>query len=174
MSDELEVSNRFDQMNMVVEELLKGNNPTTISKNLSIKRSLVLELLDEWRSVVSSDNTIRERAKEALAGADQHFSMIIQRAWETVEQADANNQLGNKSSALKLIADTESKRIDMLQKAGLLENTELSSQLLETERKQELLVEILKEVTSQCDRCRVEVSKRLSEITNRIEGSPLD
>lgn len=174
LSKELDITDRFDQMNIVVEELLKGNNPTTISKNLSMKRSLVLELLDEWRSVVSIDNTIRERAKEALAGADQHFSMIINRAWETVNQADANNQLGTKATALKLIADTESKRIDMLQKAGLLENTELSAQLLDTERKQEALVGILKDVTSHCDKCRVEVSKRLSEITNKVEGAPLD
>lgn len=174
MSNELDIVDRFDQMNRVVEELLKGNNPTSIAKNLSMKRSDVLGLLDEWRSVIGTDNTIRERAKEALAGADQHFSMIIKRAWETVEQADANAQLNVKAGALKLVADTESKRIDMLQKAGLLENTEMSAQLLETERKQEILVGILKDVTSSCDRCRIEVSKKLSEVTNRVEGMPVD
>lgn len=174
MSNELEIADRFEQMNLVVQELLKGNNPNAIAKNLSMKRAEVLVLLEEWRTVVNTDQNIRERAKEALAGADQHFSMIIQRAWETVEQADANAQLNIKSGALKLIADTESKRIDMLQKAGLLENTELSSQLLETERKQELLVNILKEVTSKCDKCRMEVAERLSEITNKVEGATLD
>lgn len=174
MSNELDIVDRFEQMNRVVEELLKGNNPTAIAKNLSMKRADVLMLLDEWRTVIGTDNTIRERAKEALAGADQHFSMIIKRAWETVEQADANAQLSIKAGALKLVADTESKRIDMLQKAGLLENTELSAQLLETERKQEILVGILKDVTSSCDKCRIEVSKRLSEVTNRVEGMPLD
>jgi hypothetical protein len=50
--------------------------------------------------------------------------MIIQRAWETVEQADQNDQLGIKTQTLKLIADIEAKRIDMLQKAGILENNE--------------------------------------------------
>ena len=35
----------------------------------------------------------------------------------------------------------------MLQKAGLLENKELSDQLLETERKQELLMKVLIEVS---------------------------
>jgi hypothetical protein len=118
---------------------------------------------------VSGDSRIRERAKEALAGADQHYSMIIQRAWETVDQADANQQYNTKASALKMIADVEQKRIDMLQKAGLLENNEMSAQLLETERKQEVLVGILKEVTSKCDVCRVEVAKRLSEVTGKVE-----
>lgn len=169
---ELEVSESFDQMNKVVEELLKGHNPSEISKILGIRRASVLEHIDRWRELVSGDSRIRERAKEALAGADQHYSMIIQKAWETVDQADSNQQFNVKSSTLKMIADVEQKRIDMLQKAGLLENNELSAQLLETERKQEILVKILKEVTSDCDRCRAEVAKRLSEVTGQVE--PLD
>ena len=166
---EIELTSSFDQMNLVVEELLKGKNPTDISKFLGIKRSEVLEHIDTWRELVSGDSRIRERAKEALAGADQHYSMIIQRAWETVDQADANQQYNTKASALKMIADVEQKRIDMLQKAGLLENNEMSAQLLETERKQEVLVNILKEVTSNCNVCRVEVAKRLSEVTGKVE-----
>lgn len=169
---EIELASSFDQMNMVVEELLKGKNPTDISKALGIKRSQVLEHIETWRELVSGDSRIRERAKEALAGADQHYSMIIQRAWETVDQADANQQYNTKASALKMIADVEQKRIDMLQKAGLLENNEISAQVLESERKQEILVSILKEVTSDCSHCRVEVSKRLAEVTGKVE--PID
>ena len=169
---EIELTSSFDQMNLVVEELLKGKNPTDISKFLGIKRSQVLEHIDTWRELVSGDSRIRERAKEALAGVDQHYSMIIQRAWETVDQADANQQYNTKASALKMIADVEQKRIDMLQKAGLLENNEMSAQLLETERKQEILMNILKEVTSDCNHCKIEVAKRLSEVTGKVE--PID
>ena len=166
MSD-LEFVDRFDAMNRVVEELLKGNNPTQIAKALDMKRADVLTHLDTWRELIQSDQGIRERAKEALAGADQHYAMLINRAWETVEQADMNSQLSVKAQSLKLIADIEGKRIDMLQKAGLLENTELSNQLMETERKQEMLMDILKEVTSNCSHCKVEVAKRLSQIANK-------
>ena len=34
--NEIEISSKFDQMNKVVEEMLKGNTPTQISKILSI------------------------------------------------------------------------------------------------------------------------------------------
>lgn len=169
---EIEVAGTFDQMNSVVEELLKGKSPAQIAKALGITRAQTLEHIDTWRELVSGDSRIRERAKEALAGADQHYSMIIEKAWETVDQADSNQQFNVKSSTLKMIADVEQKRIDMLQKAGLLENNELSSQLLETERKQEILISILKEVTSDCDHCKVEVSKRLSQVTGKVE--PVD
>lgn len=169
MSSEIEVADKFDRMNSVVEELLKGNNPTQIAKNLGIKRAEVLETLETWRGLMQSDQGIRERAREALSGADQHYAMLINRAWETVEQADVNSDLRTKATALKLIADIEGKRIDMLQKAGLLENNELSAQLLETERKQELLVGILKDVTSNCSHCKVEVARRLSQVTNQVQ-----
>lgn len=174
MPSEIEVSDKFDQMNRVVEEMLKGNNPTQIARELNIKRTEVLDHIDTWKNLVKGDSTIRERAREALAATDQHYAMIINRAWETVEQADANDQLNIKSQALKLIADVEGKRIDMLQKAGLLENNELADQLLETERKQEILVNILKTVTADCDSCKFEVARRLSEVTGKVEAVQVD
>lgn len=169
MSDEIELADKFDRMNSVVEELLKGSNPTQISKQLGMKRVEVLESLQTWRGLIQSDQGIRERAKEALAGADQHYAMLIKRAWETVEQADMNNQLNIKASSLKLIADIESKRIDMLQKAGLLEDNEMAEKILDNERKQEILTGILRDVTSKCNHCKVEVARRLGQVTNKVE-----
>ena len=64
----------------------------------------------------------------------------------------------------------EAKRIGMLQQVGLLDNAELASQVAEAERKQEILVKILKEVTSTCPKCKLEVAKRLSQITGVVEA----
>ena len=169
---ELELADHFDKMNKVVEELLKGNNPSQIAKTLSLPRVDVIKHIDEWRSIIHNDNSIRTRAKEALAGADQHYAMIISKAWETVEQADANSQFGTKAQALKLIADVEAKRLDMLNKAGVLENSDLGNQLIETERKQQVLIDILKQITMKCNNCKKEVAQRLSEITGKVE--PID
>jgi predicted transcriptional regulator len=166
---EIEIAAAFDEMNRVVEELLKGNNPTQIARELGMTRATVLQHIDSWKELINGDTRVRERAKEALAGADQHYAMIIKRAWETVEQADMNNQLSNKTAALKLVADIEQKRMDMLHKAGVLEDSELAGQILETGRKQEILMNILKEVTANCDHCKVEVARRLSQATNKIE-----
>ena len=156
-------------MNSVIEELLKGNNPTQIARNLGMTRANVLQHVESWKDITQNDNRIRERAKQAISGADQHYAMIINRAWETVDQADANNQLGNKTAALKLVADIEQKRMDMLHKAGILEDNEMATQMLETERKQEIIMNILKEVTSDCNHCKVEVARRLSQVTNKVE-----
>ena len=166
---EIELSDHFDRMNRVVEELLKGNNPTQIATLTGFKRSEVIEYIDEWKGVVRSDSGARERAKEAISGADQHYAMLIKEAWKTVEDADQSGQLNVKATSLKLIADIEGKRIGMLQEVGLLDNAELATQIADTERKQEILVNILKEVTATCPKCKLEVAKRLSQITGVVE-----
>jgi hypothetical protein len=167
---EIELADHYDRMNKVVEELLKGNNPTAIATFTGFKRAEVIELIDEWKSVVHNDNSSRERAKEAISGADQHYAMLIKEAWKTVEDADQSGQLNVKANALKLISDIETKRIGMLQQVGLLDNAELAGQIADTERKQDILVRILKEVTSTCPKCKMDVAKRLSQITGVVES----
>lgn len=166
---EIEPAVHFDRMNKVVEELLKGNSATQIATTTGLTRKEVVELIDEWKSVVHNDNNVRDRAREAISGADQHYAMLINEAWKTVQQADIQDALNVKATALKLIADIETKRIAMLQSVGVLENNELASQMAENERKQEVLVGILKEVTAQCSHCKLEVAKRLSQITGIVE-----
>jgi uncharacterized protein with PIN domain len=167
---EIELAQHFDRMNKVVEELLKGNSATQIASITGFSRKEVVEFIDEWKSVVHNDSSLRDRAKEAILGADQHYAMLIKEAWKTVEDADQAGQLNVKAGALKLIADIEGKRIGMLQEVGVLENNEIASQIAETERKQEVLVKILKEVTSSCPKCKMEVAKRLSQITGIVES----
>ena len=171
---DIELADHFDRMNKVVEELLKGNSPTQIANITGIKRGEVVELIDEWKQVVRNDTASRDRAKEAISGADQHYAMLINEAWRTVESADQAGQLGVKATALKLIADIETKRIGMLKEVGLLDNAELATQLAETERRQDILVKILKEVTASCPKCKLEVAKRLSQITGVVEPVVID
>ena len=167
---ELEPAVHFDRMNKVVEELLKGNTHTQIAAATGFKRAEVIELINEWKDVVHNDVSLRNRAKEAISGADQHYAMLIKEAWKTVEDADTQGQLNVKAGALKLIADIETKRIGMLQSVGVLESNEIAAQVAETERKQEILVGILKEVTAGCPKCKMDVAKRLSQITGIVEA----
>lgn len=171
---DIELADHFDRMNKVVEELLRGNTPSQIATLTGFKRAEVLEYIEEWKQVVRSDSGARDRAKEAISGADQHYAMLIKEAWKTVEDADQAGQLNVKATALKLIADIEGKRIGMLQEVGLLDNAELATQIAETERKQDILVKILKEVTASCPKCKMEVAKRLSQITGIVEPVVID
>ena len=173
-STELDIVEHYDQMNKVVEEHLKGSTPKQIQTKFGMTRAQVLDFIDEYKKIIHNDPNVHNRAREALAGADQHYNLIIATAWETVEQADQNQQYAVKTQALKLVADTEAKRIDMLNKAGALENTELAEQVVETERKQKILMEILRDVVYDCDHCKVKVAERLAQISNQVEVIRVD
>lgn len=158
-----ELIEHMEEVNKVASEYIKGLNETEISKELDIPRARVSSLLREWKTLASNSEAVRARAREALAGADQHYSKLIKQAYEVIDEATVNSNLSAKTAAIKLILDIESKRIDMLQKAGLLENKELADQLLEQERKQDVLMKILTEVSGSCPKCKHEVLKRLAE-----------
>lgn len=147
MDNELELAGQFDQMNKVIEELLKGSTPAQIARTLELTRVQVDNHIKTWKEFVQDNAAIKARAKEALAGADEHYSMLIKEAWSVVNEAGVASELNTKNAALKLIADIEAKRIDMLNKAGVLENNSMAEEILESERKQEILVDILRDVT---------------------------
>ncbi len=174
-SSELEKTlDHLDTMNKVVAEHLKGDDPTAIAKTLGMSRVRVVGLITEWRGLISNNEAIRARAKDALASADQHYSRLIGKAYEVIDSADQRDNLSAKTNAIKLIADMESKRIDMLQKSGMLENKELAEELAENERKQEVLEGILKDVVSNCNQCKHEVMRRLATIADPNEAVVVD
>lgn len=171
MSGDLELAEHWERVNKVVSEFLKGNtNPAAIAKITGFTKKDVIEYLSEWRSVVQSDRQVQMRAREALSGADAHYSMLIKEAWDVVDEATTLSNLPQKTAALKLIADIQQKQMDMLQKAGVLENNELAEKIIATEEKQQLLASIIRDVVSQCDVCKPKVMARLSEITDQAEA----
>ena len=162
MSNETELIQHLDEVNQVVTEYLKGNDPTVISKELDIPRTRVVSLINEWKVMASANDAIRARAKEALVGADTHYTKLITKAYEVIDEASLSTNLTAKTAGIKLVLDIESRRIDMLQKAGLLENKELAEEMMEIEKRQEILVLILKDIASEYPQVRDEIMRRLS------------
>lgn len=165
MSDtEIELVKHLDEVNKVVEEYLKGHDPTKISKDLSIPRIRVVAHLNEWKTMASANDAIRARAKDALVAADAHYTRLIQQAYEVIDDATTTANLTAKTGAIKLVMDIEARRIDMLQKAGLLENKELAEEIVEIEKRQEVLVGILRDIASEHPEVRDLIMQRLSAI----------
>lgn len=159
----------LDAVNKVVEKYLAGNEPTQISKELAMPRQKVVAYIQEWRAMAADNAAIRLRAKEALVGADTHYTKLIQKAYEVIDDATTTANLGAKTAGIKLVMDLESKRIDMLQKAGLLENKELAEEMMEIENRQEILVGILKDIAAEHPEVRDKILRRLSEASKDKE-----
>jgi NADH:ubiquinone oxidoreductase subunit E len=159
----------LDNVNKVVEKYLAGSDPTQISKELSISRQTVVGYISEWRQMAADNAAIRARAKEALVGADTHYSKLISKAYEVIEEATTTANLSAKTQGIKLVMDLEKTRIEMLQKAGLLENKELAEEMIEIEERQEALIQILKDIASEYPEIRDEIMRRLSRVSKQKE-----
>jgi hypothetical protein len=159
----------LDEVNKVVEKYLQGSEPTQISKELSLPRQKVVAHIKEWQSMATDNAAIRARAKEALVAADTHYNKLISKAYEVIDEASTTANLSAKTSAIKLVLDIEARRIDMLQKAGLLENKELAEEMLEIERKQDVLVGILRDIAAEYPQVRDEIMRRLSAVSKEQE-----
>lgn len=168
---DLDLVDRMEKINIVAEEFLKGNtHPAAIAKITGMKKVEVQEFLDEWKSIVHGDRQVQLRAREALSGADQHYSMLIKEAWEVITEAKNQGLLSQQTAALKLVADIQQKQIEMLQKAGMLDNNELAERVVETEEKQQMLVAIIRDIISDCPKCKPLVFDKLSNITGKAEA----
>jgi hypothetical protein len=170
VSTEQDLVNHLDTVNQVVGEYLKGSDPTKISKELSIPRQKVVGYLNEWKAMAADNAAIRARAKEALVVADTHYSKLIEKAYEVIDEATMTANLSAKSGGIKLVMDLESRRIDMLQKAGLLENKELAEEMVEIEERQQVLIQILKDVAAEHPEIRDKIMGRLSSATRPGEA----
>lgn len=169
MTNEEDIVKHLDQVNTVVAEYLKGNDPTKISKELAIPRTRVVELINEWKVMASANDAIRARAKEALASMDAHYGKLISKSYEVIDEASMTNNLSAKTQAIKLVVDIEKARIEMLQKAGLLENKELAEEMIQIEKRQEVLMGILRDIASTHPEVRDLIMKRLSDVAKEGE-----
>src|SRR5688500_19387213 len=107
MSKELDLPDRIATMDKIARLWLTGvRNPTSIAKEVGIKRAEVLDYIEEYRAIARNDEDIKDRAKEALFEADESLHLVIQELWAVVnETTDAKT----KATALKNIADVDIK-----------------------------------------------------------------
>lgn len=155
----------LDEMTQVIELKLKGYRPTEIMRSLGITRNAVDKHVEAWRSLAVNQLDLRERAHEMLVGVDQHYDTILKKTWEVVEESELESDNKTKLTALKLLAQLEKDRVGIFQQAGVADDT-LAKEIAENERKQKILVDILRDVTGKCSKCKIEVRSRLAAFNN--------
>lgn len=165
----LSEQHHYDEMHKVVTYHLEGRNPTWIAKNTGVARKDVLGYIKEFKSISKDDDLLRARAQEVVHEFDQQMNQVIGKFWDLLEDAEDKNDLKTRATALKSLADVQAKRVEVLQKSGLLSDAALGDEMAEVEERQEKLIAILREVTQHCDKCRVEVARRLTEVTGSVQ-----
>lgn len=161
----------YDRMQEVIDAQLSGLRPGEIAKKLGINIREVNSIIETWKQVAMDDRALKERAKEVLAGADMHYSKLIQAYYEIINEVDSlgltdARMLAQKSAAIKGIADLEAKRFSMLKDMGLATDAETAAYQAELERKITVVEKVLRNTITECDHCRPKVRAALEEMAN--------
>lgn len=167
---EADVLRRYDEQQEVVLLYVKGHTVPDIVRLTGIKRQVVEDHLKDFREYAAQDKAIRLRAKDVVLSVDTHYSDIIKALYRNIEAAEFKDDPKAAMAGLKMVADAEAKRVDLLAKAGLLADNTLGDQIAEMERKQGILVDILRRISSKYPDVGKEIQRDLSEVTGRIEG----
>lgn len=163
----------MDNAEKVGRLYLQGKNENQIARELGVPRKDVVVALRDFRSLLrrSSESAVdvRDRLLDIIFEADEAFRMVIEEAWNTVRDADDQDALGVKINALKLVESSTKNRADMLQKSGVSQDDEIIEQLNETDRRQQVLVGILRKVKELYPEAAEYIARELSKVSSDVE-----
>jgi hypothetical protein len=178
-SKEVAIRDEIETMDAISKLWVQGHrNPTRIAEivktqnNIKLTRAEVMRYIDQFKQVARDDPEVKARAKETLYEADSAVADVQKENWDLVNQPGIDDK--TKATVLKNISDIEFKRVETWQKAGLYDDAALGDELAEMEEKQQVLIDILKEVTADCPTCKYEVARRLAKVTGKAEPVVID
>lgn len=169
----LDIAERAIDQEQVMKYWLKGQKGeaaiSKISKDLSLSRAYVKKLIDECRDIYQNDESIRFRAREIVAEYDQTINDVKSEMYRLLEDAESEGDLKTRATVLKNIGDLDAKRLESLQKSGIMASLDLNDQIVEQEQKMQAVIQLLKDVVAKYPDLRAEVARRLSIINGKVE-----
>lgn len=172
MSTELDIMRQAEQQDKVVSLYARATPISQIMKLTGLKKTEVEFILIEYRKYAMQDKVLREMSRETVLKTRQHYDDLIVQLYEVIDLADSEGDYKTKMQAVTAIANIEKQRVDFMQKAGMLADNEIGDQLVESERKQQIIIDIIRELSRKYPKIGLEFQERLKEVTGVIEGVP--
>jgi hypothetical protein len=172
MSTELDIIRQAEQQDKVVSLYARATPISQIVKETGLKKSEVDFILQEYRKYSMQDKVLREMSRETLLKTRQHYDDLVNQLYEVAAIAETEGDNKTRLQAIKAIADIENQRVEFMRKAGMLADNEIGDQIVESERKQQLIIDILRDISKQYPKIGLEIQTRLKELTGVLEGVP--
>lgn len=169
---------KLDLAETVGRMYLQGQTATQIARSLDAPRTQVVAALEDFKSLLrrESDSAIdiRNRLVDIMFEADESFRMVIDEAWRTAKEADAAGELKTKVVALKLVESSTKNRSDLVQRVGVGQDEDIIDQINDTEERQQVLIELLKEIKEEHPEVAELIATRLSRIQSEVEAITIE
>lgn len=164
-------SDPFKEMEEVAKSMLKGHTEYKTARDLGLKVVEVRALWVQYKDRLNNDTFARDAARDHLNMMVRSYDDLINKMHANLDDLDTmafdTQNSAQKIATVKTIGELQAKRVDALQKAGLLDNAELGDELAEHERQRDILIDILK--NDLCPECQAAVAQKLQKVTNQVE-----
>jgi hypothetical protein len=170
MNNGLVKSEHFEERDKVVALFLKGKQAAAISRETGILRKDVNLYIKQFHEYAKDNELLQERGRQVVQEFDHQQDRLIEELWKAVDEADNRDDYKAKGVLLKTLHDIQKGRVDTMQKAGMLSDAAMGDELAAMEEKHEILIQILRDVTSTCNKCKMEVARRLAKVTGKPEA----
>jgi len=169
---------KLDLAETVGRLYLQGQTATQISNSIGAPRAQVVAAIDDFRSLLRRESEsaieIRNRLVDIMFEADESFRMVIDEAWKTASDAENAGELKTKVSALKLVESSTKNRSDLVQKVGVGQDEDIIDQINDTEERQQVLIQLLKEIREEYPEVAEIIATRLSQIQSEVEAVTIE
>lgn len=167
----------FERIKDVADLYVEGTtSPYTIARRLGIKVVEARAAIEQWHEIIRSDPMSQDEARDALNVMLQRYDKLLSEAHSNLanlKDLPYDEKVSAQINAtLKLVGDLDAKRVDLLQKAGLLDAHDLGDELAEREEREAMLLNILR--NDLCDHCKVVVRDKITQMTGTVEGTVVD
>ena len=156
---------QFAVMEDVAKLRMQGYDDTQVAKHLNMTRPQVKKYYQQFKDILKNDGESRDRARDQLNLMVAHYDGLIRKLYDLLEELEQENfthQIAaQRNAAIKQIGDLEAKRLDSMQKAGILDASDLGDELAEMEEQRDMVINILRE--DLCPSCRRHVMGKIGE-----------
>lgn len=169
-------SDAFKFMEDVAKLHLRNRTPYQIAREMGCKVVEAKAAIAQWEMVVRNDMDAKDAAKDHLNAMVKRYELLMREAQDNLDNlkdmAFDEKVSAQINATLKSIADFDAKRVDLLQKAGLLDAHDLGDELAEREDREAKILNILR--NDLCDNCKHHVRDKLSALSGVVEGEVVE
>lgn len=171
---ELQIEQSNDLKNKVVKLTAEGRKPSEISRITGLSLREQREINEEFRELARNSTYVQRRSKEIIAYGDVHFGSIIDRLNEVEESAKLNGDDKLRADTLSKLIVAEAKRIEFLQKAGIINDQGIGAEVARVEAKQEQIIGILQEARAKFPQAAKWIGEQLQKLNGLTPSERAD
>lgn len=166
----------FKDMEEVARLMMRGLSEYQVARRTEFKVVEVKALWSQYKERLQNDPLATDAARDHLNLMVKQYDELIAKLHDNLEdlaQLDYDEKISAQiNTTTKNIGDLQAKRVDLLQKAGLLDAHDLGDELAEREEREAKIIKILQH--DLCNSCQVHVRDKITELTGTVEGTVVE